>query len=87
MADKARIGMMSDGQSVFWTCPGCKTEHRVLTAVWQFNGDLKKPTITPDVTWMENGNPQICHSQITDGKAYFYPDTTANDKQGKTMGL
>lgn len=87
MADKIRLVKMLDGEAAVWKCPGCKTDHRALTTVWRFNGDMKKPTIIPDVVWIENGQEAICHSNIVDGKVYFFPDTTANNMQGKTVNL
>lgn len=40
-----------------WWCPGCEEVHAVPTSgggsVWDFNGDLEKPTFSPSVkvTW------------------------------------
>ena len=75
-------------------CPGCKTEHYISTspefgAVWQFNGDLDKPTVSPSLLWNAGGgNPTtpICHSFIRDGKIQFLNDCT-HDLKGQTVEI
>jgi hypothetical protein len=73
-------------------CPGCNCDHDVWTtavnssnAIWQFNGDLEKPTITPSIR-VQWGNGNICHSHITDGKIQFLTDST-HELAGKTVEL
>jgi len=50
---------------------------------WYWNGDVDLPTIWPSIrTWStvwnessQDWDEKMCHSQITDGKYYGYPDT------------
>jgi len=59
-------------------CPGCGYGHAVRIKgsepVWQWNGDLNKPTFSPSLlvngTWAE----KRCHSFIRDGKIQFLGD-------------
>ena len=76
-------------------CPGCKCHHGVWTtnknnnsAIWQFNGDLEKPTVSPSIlvttTW--KGEKKICHSFVRDGKIEFLSDCT-HELAGQTVEL
>ena len=67
-------------------CPGCGVYHGVWTtnrndnqAIWQFNGDVNKPTVSPSLlvrfTPM-NGKDAVCHSFINDGMIQFLSDCT-----------
>lgn len=67
-------------------CPGCECLHGVWTtnrngnnAMWEFNGDLQKPTVSPSlhVKWVRNkGEPISCHSFVKEGKIQFLTDCT-----------
>lgn len=37
-----------DGGVGFW-CPGCEEMHQIKTAMWQWNGDVNRPTFSPSV--------------------------------------
>jgi hypothetical protein len=84
-----------------WTfrCPGCKTEHIIVSRAgancshkveWGFNGDVDRPTFSPSllVRWeYRNGNPtQICHSFIRNGQIQFLGDCT-HSLAGQTVDL
>ena len=46
---------------------------------WGFNGDVEKPTFTPSIkvlSYVGKSVSCVCHSQITDGKIFFYNDST-----------
>jgi len=59
-------------------CPGCEYNHGVRVKgphpVWQWNGNVDKPTVSPSL--LVNGStPETrCHSFITDGKIQFLGD-------------
>jgi hypothetical protein len=86
----------------FW-CPGCCEVHSYVTGhvkrgdgselpIWQFNGDMEKPTFTPSlrITWTPtdtDGPPaQCCHLFIKAGKIEFCGDCT-HELKGKTVEL
>lgn len=78
---------------LYFHCPGCKCDHGVWTTrnehpVWDFNGDMDKPTFKPSimVTARYKGIDNICHSIITDGKIAFQGDCT-HDLAGQTVEL
>lgn len=83
---KAKLN--SDGVLVY-KCPGCKFSHRVETvtpnprvgAVWAFNGDLDRPTISPSVNYVG-----VCHHFVRDGRIEFLSDCT-HDLAGQTVDL
>lgn len=67
-------------------CNGCRCDHGVWTTsknpktqgIWQFNGDLDKPTVTPSLKIeMPYGDTlSICHSIITGGFINYCNDST-----------
>jgi hypothetical protein len=69
----------------FW-CPGCRCSHRIATAmqegqkwpVWQWNGDPKRPTVTPSILVRHGDKPgdTRCHLYITNGQLIFLSDST-----------
>lgn len=80
-------------QYLRFLCPACKCSHmpRVVgPEPWIWNGDLEKPTLQPSVrvTYYRGDQPDSqCHSQVTDGQIFFYPDTTRHQMAGQTMPL
>ena len=77
-----------DGKIMF-KCPGCDKIHSITEIIWEFNGDLKKPTIKPSIksTWVDNqDNTDICHSFVTNGEIRFLNDST-HDLAGQTVKL
>lgn len=77
-------------------CPGCRCSHGVWTtsrnthnAMWQFNGDLNKPSFSPSVRVQHNTEEKgdiMCHSWITDGMIKFESDST-HELAGQTVEL
>lgn len=93
----------------FFMCPGCNDAHHIATSnkvwkdryVWQFNGDIDKPTFRPSIvmktgTYVDpniKGDPQwlkehshLCHSFVTDGKIQFLSDCS-HKLAGQTVDL
>jgi hypothetical protein len=91
-----KLELRPDGLYKF-TCPGCGNEHVIHTkelpnhngAYWQFNGDVKKPTISPSINYRtgkyvdpnwtidnEVCKSVICHSFVRDGRIQFLVDST-----------
>lgn len=63
---------------VLW-CPGCEEDHMIVPrrtgpgVTWDWNGDVKKPTISPSI--LSSGPPQTqCHSFVRDGVWEFLSD-------------
>jgi hypothetical protein len=79
-APVVRVEKMTDGESVWFWCPGCETHHRITFPRWHFNGDLVKPTLTPSVlVTYEDGpkfTPKRCHLYVTNGQLHFLNDST-----------
>lgn len=47
-----RIRLVSDGDSgpiYGFHCPGCNDVHHVATKLWEFNGDMRRPTFSPSL--------------------------------------
>lgn len=78
----------SEGVVIF-NCPACGHDHGVDTvtpnrstgALWQFNENYDKPTITPSIhvlPYERNGKllVQRCHSFVTDGMIRYLGDCT-----------
>jgi hypothetical protein len=88
-----RIPFYPKGSIVFW-CPGCKSIHRINVEpvknehVWSYNGDPKKPTVSPSVLHYgsKEGNIPRCHSFIRNGCIQFLSDCE-HDLAGKTVPL
>ncbi|GAB0156239.1 hypothetical protein CHRYSEOSP005_15030 [Chryseobacterium sp. Alg-005] len=73
-------------------CPGCKCSHYVNTndkwgnVVWDFNGNLDKPTVRPSILVHPNHKNGRCHSFITDGKIQYLIDCD-HELAGETVEL
>ncbi len=63
-------------------CPGCQEHHVPIISpapfvegpVWEFNGDLEKPTLFPSLLVAPDSPGERCHLFVTDGQAQFLPD-------------
>lgn len=73
-----------DGGFIF-NCEGCGIEHVIWTGksgypVWQFNGDVVKPTFSPshlcEYEWGEERKKVRCHSFIKNGVIEYLSDCT-----------
>jgi len=73
-------------------CPGCGFSHLIKTSgphpVWDFNGDLEKPTFNPSlrVTYDTPTVHTVCHSYVRDGNIQFLGDST-HSLAGQTVPL
>ncbi len=78
--------------------PVIRSGTREGTGCWTWNGDLDKPTLKPSIktegmigenSCHEDGGPSrkcICHTWVTDGKAFYHDDTT-HELKGQTVDL
>lgn len=85
MSDDSDYDVMmqaEDGTLLFW-CAGCNEHHGVwleahpnpqTKAWWKWNGDRRKPTITPSLHVLASCCQPNCHSYITDGMIQYLPD-------------
>lgn len=76
------------GHTIAHMCPGCKARHLIPIekpnaqgAVWKWDGDVEKPTITPSMNIIGR-----CHYILTAGKIQFCSDS-AHDLKGQTVDL
>lgn len=85
-------------------CPGCGSEHSIWTinpnslgAMWEFNGDVEKPTFNPSVrvTWpqwttdeagVQTKKEHCCHFFIREGNIVYCGDCT-HELSGQTLPL
>ena len=77
--------------SVDWTPPGYERSPLVKNReVWEFNGDLDRPTFAPSIlshtTWGPERRPICCHSYVRDGRIQFLHDCT-HPLAGQTLDL
>lgn len=97
------LRVIKGGGFTFW-CPGCDERHQINTSpgsLWEFNGDLEKPTFSPSyLTWNRpnlNASPEHdptgkyrngsrCHSFIKEGKIEYLDDCT-HEYAGKTVDM
>ena len=67
----------TDSNLLFW-CPGCNCAHYVRVKgpgpTWDWNGDLDKPTFTPDLVFSAHIQERRCHFSITSGLINFFED-------------
>ena len=94
------MGNQKDGSLVLvgylFFCPGCKNFHSIRIRnydyvpdgpIWQFDGDMNNPTVSPPLLVYEVGNhTPRCHSFIRQGNIEFLADCTHNLK-GQTVRL
>jgi hypothetical protein len=76
-------------------CPGCNEMH-VIPNMWEFNGDVEKPTFSPSVKitfpkgYYKNDvfsdKVDICHYFLTNGVLNFCGDST-HELAGKSVSL
>lgn len=92
MAKLRKIEKVKDSPDYYFYCQGCGCDHGVWTtvsngnnAIWSFNGDTDKPTITPSIK-VRSGANTICHSFIKDGMIQYLSDCT-HHLAGKTVEL
>ncbi|MBK7823380.1 MAG: ammonia monooxygenase [Tessaracoccus sp.] len=66
-------------------CPGCDDLHAwwiadgrepVIGPVWEFDGNLEQPTVSPSLHVSYGAAGSVCHSFIRSGRWEFLPDST-----------
>jgi hypothetical protein len=80
MSDTVRLVTRQDEpgeKRALFYCPGCQTLHQYRIAgkrgpVWEFNGDLQKPTFSPSLKMERDG--KTCHLFLKDGKIEYCHD-------------
>lgn len=97
------LNRVKNGSGFTFWCLGCDEYHQINTNpsyLWEFNGDLVKPTFSPSyLTWLDpnpNANPKYgggkyfngfrCHSHIKDGKIEYLGDCT-HKLAGQTVDM
>lgn len=87
---KFDVTTQADGtQHVRYTCPGCKHEHSVPAAHWNWNGDVDKPTLSPSVRHLDEKDGKrvtTCHYFIREGRIEFCGDCQ-HELSGKIVEL
>jgi hypothetical protein len=79
-------------EHVAFNCPGCGCGHMIRISgahpVWEWNGDLNNPTVSPSIRISYPANPnaleefkewrleRCCHMFVKDGKIQFLNDCT-----------
>lgn len=80
----------------YFECPGCKYGHAFYTKngpisngveqLWQFNGDLDKPTISPSLDVCRDDPTRRCHSWVKNGMIEFLTDSH-HELKGQTVPI
>jgi hypothetical protein len=64
---------------LWFYCPGCKFPHSIRVKgnnpLWEWNGDMDKPTFNPSILCNANNPESRCHSFVKDGKIQFLGDS------------
>lgn len=92
----------ADELSYGFYCEGCKCSHwfrvryKTFTresvnrppniALWSWNGNFEKPTITPSIDCNRSSPELRCHSIVTDGMIHFLNDSY-HDFKGRIIPL
>ena len=78
------------GGRLFFRCPACGEQHRAIIhpTAWSWNYDLIAPTIEPSVRveWTAGEDEICCHTTITNGRIYYWPDST-HEMAGQTVEM
>ena len=82
---KIHVSNYDGGTHYFFWCPGCKAHH-APNHIWQFNGDLEKPTFSPSLLCNGSVPERRCHSFIKDGNIEFLSDCF-HSLAGKTVEI
>lgn len=92
----AKIKILNDTQGdpsdAIFNCPACDRAHPIRIAskcgapVWNWNGDLDKPTFTPSLLVYPHNSQRRCHSFVTDGRIEFCGDSD-HELAGQTVDL
>jgi len=77
------------GSVVSYNCPGCRIEHEISSKIWEWNGDLDRPTFSPSILaegYSRRGEIIHCHHYVKEGKIEFLNDCH-HDLRGQTLDL
>lgn len=84
------VKLASDNTHILMWCLGCDSLHAVPVkgeGAWQWNGDLKKPTVAPSILVLHyDGYQPRCHSFITNGE-WVYLSDCEHELAGKTVPM
>ena len=79
-----------DSDDLLFFCPGCQDVHayriRGGSCVWQFNGDLEAPTLSPSLLCRGDDPHRRCHLFLRDGVIEFCRDSH-HDLRGQRSPL
>ena len=70
---------------VDWTPTGMERADTGARPVWQFNGDLNRPTFSPSIA-DKRADGYLCHSFVRNGRIQFLHDCT-HALAGQTVDL
>lgn len=71
------------GKELVFFCPACQYDHSFRiekgshnpdAPIWQWDGDMEKPTFTPSLM-VNRGTPYQCHLFVRDGLIEYLPDS------------
>lgn len=88
---KARYHKHGKFGEIVYECPGCKSVHVIATTGklgWEFNGDLKKPTLKPSILATAPGDPKDyrCHHYMRNGEIQYLSDCN-HEMAGQTIPM
>lgn len=91
---RARLEEHATHATLLFECPGCGFLHAPAVRgtpprgapVWDWNGSLEAPTISPSLLVTATDPTLVCHSFIRDGRIQFLGDCT-HDLAGQTIDL
>jgi hypothetical protein len=87
MGRKFRTVSLADGHKQYnFFCPGCKCWHGFSTKIWNFDGNLECPTVTPSLLTTGGTDEHTCHMFITQGHFHFLNDCT-HELAGKIIEM
>jgi len=86
--------ILCDDNVLEYFCPGCMMLHPVtilkrnsVGAIWQWDGDVLTPTLSPSVLVVLGNNPRrVCHAFVQAGKINFLDDCS-HDLKGQIVDL
>lgn len=93
----SKESVAAGGADYLFECPACGCYHGVWTtkrnksnAVWQFNGDLEKPTVSPSLRIhyhdSKSNKDVLCHFYIKNGNIEYLNDCT-HQLKGDTIKI
>ena len=83
------------GRACWVWCPGCNEAHRINvigedgtrdTVIWEWDGNLERPTFNPSILVHQGTKQPRCHSYIKAGQWQFLSDCT-HKLAGQTVDM